>query len=68
MTVETKPADVVDLGCMNGWMGEPVLYLPHKLAGNRGERHEVTERRLGRCWTEYTCATCGIKWNVDSSG
>ena len=54
---------IKDLGCANGWRTDPEEYKLHVAKGP----HTVTTEHLGRCWTEYTCETCGIRWNVDSS-
>jgi hypothetical protein len=66
--IETKAPPVKNLGSANGWRETPLELKAHEAFQKAGARHVVTEVRLGRCWTEYTCPTCGIRWNVDSSG
>lgn len=64
------------LGDSNGWGSKtlwgpnagkieptPPEYLEHKEKGG----HTVKSETIGRCYTRYTCETCGISWNIDSS-
>lgn len=51
-----------DLGIMNGWNETPPEYRACKEAG-----HEMIVENLGRCYNEYSCEICQIKYRVDSS-
>lgn len=73
--------EVKNLGSMNGWYGvttypngwdkpgvkEPDR-VPPEYTACRAAGHQLTTHQKGHCWTQYTCPTCGITWDVDSSG
>ena len=54
--------EVKDLGCMNGWKIPPDEYKDCV-----DSNHDVSTKKLGNCWYEYTCKVCGIRYNIDSS-
>lgn len=62
--------NVKDMGTANAWdrgTPVPVEMLAHEQAIKAGEHHVMKSRTVGRCLTETTCETCGIKWTTDSS-
>ena len=69
-----------DLGTANGWYGVttypngwngPAIKgedrIPPEYTACRAAKHAVTTQKKGNCWYQYTCPTCGITWDVDSS-
>jgi len=56
-----KQNELIDLGCVNGWKECPEKYTKCHEA-----KHALDSKSIGVCYTEYTCAICGIKWQVDS--
>ena len=50
------------LGVANGWRKDPAEYVKCK-----EQKHQCWERNIGRCYTEYGCDICKIKYEVDSS-
>lgn len=55
---------MLNLGCMNGWYEKP----PKEFTKCRKLKHKVDRKNLGNCYNEFTCTTCKIKYQVDSSG
>lgn len=51
-----------NLGTMNNWNETPPEFKACKEAG-----HELEVENLGRCYNEYTCEICKIRYRVDSS-
>lgn len=57
--------EIKDLGCMNGWGDNVPEEYRLCCRGNHYKHVEVVS--LGRCWSQYTCKVCGIRYNIDSS-
>jgi hypothetical protein len=53
--------EIKDLGCVNSWKESPQIYKECCRL-----EHPMTIRNLGRCYNEYTCEICGIKYTIDS--
>ena len=51
-----------DLFTMNGWSE-----VPKELKKCRELKHKLDKKEISRCYTEYSCPICQIKYKVDSS-
>lgn len=51
-----------DLGDLNSLRSTPKV-----LDDCREAKHVLSNRNLGRCYDEYSCAICRITFNIDSS-
>ena len=60
---ENTELKIIDLGCSNGWRENPAPYAEHL----QSCKNTLVRRNLGRCYNEYTCTKCGIRYTVDSS-
>jgi hypothetical protein len=61
---------IIDLGYVNDWGGfdnGPELYKKCREDIEKGNKHEIESRTLGRCYHKTICHTCGISWSIDSS-
>jgi hypothetical protein len=63
-------ADLRNLGTINCWRddheGWAIRDRCHELRQN-GEKHDIYEVNLGRCYNQIVCRTCGFFYKVDSS-
>ena len=55
-------AQMVDLGCANGWGKDPNI-----VVGCEAARHRVESRGEAKCLTRITCRQCGYTYTYDSS-
>lgn len=55
-------AEHKSFGCLNGFS-----VTPPEIKRCWEQKHPLKEEVLGRCYSQYTCAICGISYTVDSS-
>ena len=56
------------LGYINGWSETPEIVKTCREKRKAGEKHEMSDKAVGRCLHEIKCITCGYYYNIDSSG